>query len=640
MSLEYYKEAVKQGQKEYKKSISQGKSPYLPVLDEILQTEETDRGIDIGIVQVPAHLIVGTKTAGRTKSFANNFMPLLPENTEFAIKWRNLCSAHLEEGIRDPITVYEYLNRYYVEEGNKRCSVLKFFEAVTIPARVTRILPINKEDPEKAAYFELLDFIKLTGINFIEFSLKDRYFSLLQAMGKTKDEVWNEGDRQLFKSNFYIFLRAYHSLDAKYQKASSSDAFLAYIKVFGYYSFSEIDDATLKKNIKKMSEEISLMTEDSPIEINVNPEEHKAGIIKQVINAAMFSGKKLEIAFIHDKNKENSGWTNNHELGRIHVQSYFEDKINTTPYYDAMEDPVGVLNQAIADGNTVIFTTSPKLLQASLLVAVEHPEVVIYNCSLNKPHRFIRSYNARIYEAKFIAGAIAASLNHGNDLGYVCNYPIYGHIAGINAFALGAQLVNPDAKVYLEWSCIKGVHDAVNSLLDKNINLISSLEFVSLKEEDYSFYGLFQMKDGKKTSLAVPLYQWDTYYEEIIRRILNGSIDDYDKSHKALSYYWGISAGVVDILCSASMPVSTKKLTYFLRESIGRANCRPFMGKIIKQDGSVIETPGQQMSLEEIINMDYLVENVVGDIPSYEELKEEAKSTVDVVGIDKIIQEL
>ena len=46
-------------------------------------------------------------------------------------------------------------------------------------------------------------------------------------------------------------------------------------------------------------------------------------------------------------------------------------------------------------------------MQASFRAAVEHPEAVIMNCSLNLSHRYVRSYYARMYEAKFIIGAIA-----------------------------------------------------------------------------------------------------------------------------------------------------------------------------------------------------------------------------------------
>ena len=94
------------------------------------------------------------QTAGRSSAFSKSFKPLLKENTEFAYKWMALYKAHLNEGIREPIKAYEFMNKFYVEEGNKRVSVLKFFDAVSIPGNVTRIVPPRTEEKENKIYYE------------------------------------------------------------------------------------------------------------------------------------------------------------------------------------------------------------------------------------------------------------------------------------------------------------------------------------------------------------------------------------------------------------------------------------------------------------------------------------------------------
>ena len=132
---EQYLEAQKLGQKEYKNCILQGKYPYLQVLDEILFDPMVAGRVNLGLLEIPTEQIVGTKSAGRVEAFAANFMPLLPEKSEFATKWITLCEAHLgAEGVRDPIRCYEYLGRFYVQEGNERVSVLKSYGAAAIAA--------------------------------------------------------------------------------------------------------------------------------------------------------------------------------------------------------------------------------------------------------------------------------------------------------------------------------------------------------------------------------------------------------------------------------------------------------------------------------------------------------------------------
>ena len=102
-SLDYYLKAQRLGQRDYREKTAAGQSPFLPVLDDILQNVEIENQLPLGLIEVPLELLVGTKTAGRTAAFASNFMPLLEPKTEFATKWTNLCAAHLDEGIREPV---------------------------------------------------------------------------------------------------------------------------------------------------------------------------------------------------------------------------------------------------------------------------------------------------------------------------------------------------------------------------------------------------------------------------------------------------------------------------------------------------------------------------------------------------------
>lgn len=214
MEKKFYREALKQGQKEKRRLVSQGHYPYLPVLEEMVSKERLNSGVRLGIMNIPSEFLVGTKTAGRTNSFAANFMPLLDENTEFALKWKSLCQAHLGEGIREPVKVYEYMNRYYVQEGNKRVSVLKFFGAVSIPAQVIRIMPPKGEDKELKLYYEFLDFYNCTKINYIEFSKEGSYVKLQKIVGKDAQEKWTEEENSIFRANYYYFKQVYEAMGA------------------------------------------------------------------------------------------------------------------------------------------------------------------------------------------------------------------------------------------------------------------------------------------------------------------------------------------------------------------------------------------------------------------------------------------
>ncbi len=170
MASEDYSKAYKLGKKEYQYRMMKGMQPTLQVLDDILPVKGSYSEVPLGLVQIPVNQIVGTKTGGRSSAFAANFMPILKAGTEFSQKWINLCKSHEEEGIRDPIKAYEYMNQFYVLEGNKRVSVLKYFDVVSIPGNVTRIIPRRTGEKENNIYYEFMDFYELSKVNYIWFS--------------------------------------------------------------------------------------------------------------------------------------------------------------------------------------------------------------------------------------------------------------------------------------------------------------------------------------------------------------------------------------------------------------------------------------------------------------------------------------
>ena len=632
-----YKDALKLGLKEMQSRKSNDESPYLPVLDEIIPEDQSTTTVNLGLVPIPIKQIVGTKTGGRSSAFAHNFMPILEDNTEFAVKWKHLCEAHLTEGIHDPIKAFEYKNRFYILEGNKRVSVMKFFGADTIEGEVTRIMPERDGSEEIELYYEFVAFYKYSKINFIEFSKRGSYAELQTALGKEPTEEWSIDEQRTFAAAYHKFEKAYMLSGGAKLQSTIGDALLSYLQIYDYQELIEADAADIKTNLSKMWEDVALIDEEEPIELKTDPpaeSKSSKGLFSWMTTSEQ---EVLQVAFVYDGTPAKSGWVHEHEEGRLFVQEKFEDKIDTVTYPNALEDdPYEVIVKAIDDGCTVIFTTSPRLIQASLKAAVEYPDVIIMNCSLNLGHRYILTYYARMYETKFILGAVAGSLSDSGKLGYVCDYPIYGQIAGINAFALGAQLTNPRAHVYLEWSSVKGADEAAKSLAEKDIHYISSQDTAKFLEDDRDTYGLSYVNGETREVLVDSVWCWGRYYEEILSRIFDKSLQaEYNKSDKALNYYWGMSTGVVDVWCSDTLQAPTRRLVDFLKESIRHNICIPFLTPLTLQSGEVIGEEQKSLTLEQIINMDYLVDNVIGEIPKYEELSEMGKATVDTAGIEK-----
>ena len=234
MAVPEYAKARKLALKAYRQDLEDRKNPYLQVLDEILPFTDTVGEADLGLVEIPISRIAGTKTSGRTKAFAGNFMPLLPETSEFADKWSSLYQSHLSEGIREPVIACEFMNNYYIIEGNKRVSVMKFSDAVSIPGYVTRIIPAPGDSPDLKIYYEYMDFYRVSGINTIYFSKEGSFPKLCRLLGKDPQENWSREERQAFSSAFLRFGEIYREKGGGKLSITAGDGFLLYLGVYGW----------------------------------------------------------------------------------------------------------------------------------------------------------------------------------------------------------------------------------------------------------------------------------------------------------------------------------------------------------------------------------------------------------------------
>lgn len=621
MSFSNYEKAQKAGRRDLMIRNAKGEEPYLPSLDDIIKRKDIVTEVPLGLVQIPTELIVGTKTDDRSNAFAANFMPVLDARSEFAVKWVNLCNSHMEEGIREPIQAYEYMNRFYVQEGNKRVSVLKFFGAVSIPGFVTRLIPPRTDEKANKIYYEFLDFYELSGINYISFSQEKQFEKLQRLVGKQPDEKWTDDEKLTFSSILSRFTSLYK--DYEDDGITVGDAFVSFIELYGYKDVLEMSTATLKKLVTKKQKDLDVLASNAPLQLRMDPSEEKTNLLKLLLPGSKSS---LRVAFIHEKSSETSAWTYAHELGRMHLEDTFGSQIETCSYENATLDNIeDYIEDAIAKGSDIIFTTSPPLLLASVKAAIEHPDIKILNCSLNASHQYIRTYYARMYEAKFLMGAIAASMSESNDLGYIADYPIYGMVANINAFALGAQMINPRAKVHLKWSTLKDCNP-LEEFKAEGISCILGRDMIVPGQASRHF-GLFRMIGEHTMNLAIPVWHWGKFYEKMIDTILKGSwkSEESNTATKAINYWWGMSADIIEIICSQNLPVGTQRLADLLKSAICSGEFTPFKGILFSQDGVVQNDKDAVLSPEEIITMDWLMSNVVGYIPKMDSLVDNAK---------------
>ena len=447
----------------------------------------------------------------------------------------------------------------------------------------------------------------------------------------------DEDDKKDLVSCYLNFRLTYESRGGDKFDFPTGDSFLRFIHIHGYDAVKKMTKSEMAKNVAKTWAEFELIDDNSEVELKMTP---AAAPKKNILSYLLPMGggvKKLKVGFVYEKTPQDSEWCYTHELGRQYIDDTFGDQIETYVEENVIpeQSDEAAINRLIEKGCDLIFLTSSAMNMAGLKAAIAHPSVKILDCSLNISHKYIRSYYARMFEAKFITGIIAGSLADDDNVGYIADNPVYGACANINAFALGVKFVNPRAKVYLEWNSIKD-NDSEENLAKKNISIISNQDMITPGKSKRKF-GLYKASDSDK-HLAMPVWHWGVFYEKLIQSIMSGSWskDEDGDNVKALNYWWGMSAGVVDFICSPKVPVKTRQLVEFMQHQIMEGGFSPFSGELYSQDGIVQSDDNRSLTPEEIINMRWLADNVNGSLPHWNKLNEDAKAVVEVQGVDNI----
>lgn len=632
-ATEEYIQAMHKGQKEYRELLMAGKSPYPAVLDDLLPEGSTEAIVDVGLVEIPSERIIGVKSAGRITAFSASFRPLLDTKSEFSSKWVSLCAAHLgDTGITDPILCYEYLGNFYVQEGNKRVSVLRHFGSPSIPGNVKRVMPPQSDEPRIRAYYEFIEFYKTSRLYCVQFRRPGDYAKLLTHLGKKLGDPWNEDERRTFNAYFHYFRDAFSSLNTRDAGILPEEALLLWLDLYPFQDLGHLSADLLKKSVAALWKDMVTTVKEDAVKVATRAEEDGVSFISRFLS----STDSLSVAFVHQLQPSQSAWVMGHEEGRRHIEAVFGSRIRVRSYFGAENPELAerLIEQAVTEGAQVVFTTAPPMSRVTLKAAVKYPKVRFLNCSVDKPYSSIRTYYGRIYEAKFITGAIAGAIAETDRIGYIASYPIFGVPASINAFALGALLTNPRAQIELRWSCLPGTPQA--DFLADGIRVISNRDapIQSKMYLDFCNYGTYLANDrGEMIPLVAPIWTWGKFYEFAIRSILTGGWKKEVGEAVALNYWLGMDSGVIDITLSDKLPEGLRQLASILKKGLMDGSIDPFFRKITAQDGSLKNDGTHRFSPTQVLHMDWLCGNVIGEIPSYEDILPISKATVRELGI-------
>src|SRR5690242_8667232 len=162
----------------------------------------------------------------------------------------------------------------------------------------------------------------------------------------------------------------------------------------------------------------------------------------------------FKAAWIYVGPHNDGGWSQAHDAGRLFVQKTLGSKVQTTYKENVPEGPqvCQVIESLIRDGNKIIFATSFGFQTCMAQSAKKHADVYFEQATGTLQSKNMAEYFGAGEDANYLAGMAAGAATKKNVIGLVVAFPIPEVIRHTNAFALGAQTVNPKAQVRIVWT--------------------------------------------------------------------------------------------------------------------------------------------------------------------------------------------
>ena len=331
----------------------------------------------------------------------------------------------------------------------------------------------------------------------------------------------------------------------------------------------------------------------------------------------------LKAAWVYVGPVGDAGWTFAHDLGRKAVEAKYGDQIKTTFVESVPEgaDAERVIRDLAQQGNKVIFATSFGYMEPMLKVAAEFPDIKFEHATGYKTAANMRIYDASFYQDTYMAGVIAGSMTKSNTLGFVGSFPIPEVLRNINAFSLGAQSVNPKAKVKVVWVNTwfdpPKEGEAAQSLINQGADVLlqntdsSAVLQTAEKNGKYAFGWDSDMSAfGPKAHLASAIADWGPYYIKAIEDLKAGTW----KSERTV---WGVKEGLNDLVKIADVvPADAKAKVDTIKAGLKDGSFEVFTGPIVDNTGKEVLAKGAKADQAWKDGINFFVKGVEGKVPS------------------------
>ena len=340
---------------------------------------------------------------------------------------------------------------------------------------------------------------------------------------------------------------------------------------------------------------------------------------------APIAKEDIKVGVIHIGDPaDGAGYTFAHDQGIVAMQQELglsDDQIirkNSVDDTDAVAIRTAT-EECIEEGCNIIFGTSWGFMDTMEELAGEYPEVIFSHCSGYKSNgKNFNNYFGRIYQARYLTGIAAGLRTESDKIGFVAamgsdNSEVTG---GIDAFALGVEAVNPDAKIYVKvtntWFDPTLEQQAAEALLDAGCDVIAQHGDTTAPQLAAEARGVWgcgynsdMTKDAPKAHLTAPVWNWGVYYTKAVKSVIDGT-------WTGENYFGGMDDGLIDISpLSDNCAEGTADAIEAARQKI-LGGFKVFEGELYDNQGNQVCAEGEALSDSDITGaMNWYYKNVV-----------------------------
>ncbi|WP_420830694.1 MULTISPECIES: BMP family ABC transporter substrate-binding protein [Cohnella] len=325
------------------------------------------------------------------------------------------------------------------------------------------------------------------------------------------------------------------------------------------------------------------------------------------------------VAFVYIGPPGDGGWTYQHDQGRLYMEKELGIEADTVENVPESADAERVIAE-LAQNHDIVFTTSFGYMDQTLSVARKFPDVKFEHVSGYKTNDNMATYFGKNWEASYLSGIAAGKMTKVNKIGYIAAFPIPELIYNINAFTLGVQSVNRDAKVSVVWSNTwfdpTTERNAAISLLDQGADVLLAYQDSPAALQAAAERGAMaggndsdMTRYAPEAYLTNPVWNWGPYYVKKVKALMDGTWTNEP-------YLGSFRDGMVDIApLGPSVPDDVKQLVEETKAKFVAGELNVFTGPIKDQSGTEKIAAGQELADAEVLEMNWFVEGVEGTIP-------------------------